>query len=360
MPRKARSRTLGRRRKGVHKCANVPIVEQRLRPVTRTIDTVVKAATTNARSPPTSSVGQRRVAWAVYFMDNLGAPPSSAWHGVHGAVSNIVRHFQLQHGKRRHVLSVIVNVTDCIKRGVSYSGKSKSHGGQNKCIDTDAVENQIIANCMEHGHGLRESTFAVNQHRQKSNSVVVGMSAVYSAYHRLSPVVSSIPPIKQGNSNMGSAWATARLGWTRQLAVRLGIWSWDPSVLGQCPSAYDAANLTPLDVCQIVSWDETHKTVKIGGGGHNTNMQVRFKRDTVGRVCADGALGAPKTYLNTKYSSEASGEHIGVRCVPFVYTGQWICTIKDYEALIQQEIQRVKGLTGECSVWVTGSRQNDS
>ncbi|ETV65464.1 hypothetical protein H257_17801 [Aphanomyces astaci] len=79
-------------------------------------------------------------------------------------------------------------------------------------------KNQIIADCMERGHGLRESTFAVNHHRVKSELPSVGQSAVYTAYQRLRPVVTTISPIKQGYSDVGSAWAIARLAWTKQLA----------------------------------------------------------------------------------------------------------------------------------------------
>ncbi|KAF0752594.1 hypothetical protein AaE_005980 [Aphanomyces astaci] len=158
---------------------------------------------------------------------------------------------------------------------------------------------------MERGHGLRETSFAVNQHRANTGDGVVGVSAVYSAYQRLDPVVSTIAPIKQGDTSPDSPWAIARLNWTMQLAIRLGIWQWDSQRLGPCPRAFDAATLTPVAITQIVSWDETHKEVKIGGGGHGNNKQVRFKRDDNGLVDIQGGLASPKTYLNTKYSSEA-------------------------------------------------------
>ncbi|KAF0702465.1 hypothetical protein AaE_015910 [Aphanomyces astaci] len=300
-------------------------------------------------------------------MDELGAPPSKTWHGSRGAISSIVRHFRLRLGRRRNVYAVLVNAVDCLRRGIVYAG----HGGQNKAIQDGSVGNEIIADCMKRGHGLSESTFAVNHHRATAELCTVGRSAVYSAYRRLNPVVSTIAPIKQGDSNVGSAWAIARKGWTRQLAVRRGIWEWD-SNHGPYPPEFDPAQLTTLSVDQIVSWDETHKKVKIGGGGCNSSKQVRFRRNEEGLLDGAGVLRSPKSYLNTKYSTEARfslgcavvsnalGDYVGVRCSPFVYTGQWICTVKEYEILQEQEIQRVKRLTGECSVWVTGLRAINS
>ena len=43
---------------------------------------------------------QRRVGYAVYFLDVLEAPERSEWGGIDGAISTIVREFSLPSGSR--------------------------------------------------------------------------------------------------------------------------------------------------------------------------------------------------------------------------------------------------------------------
>jgi hypothetical protein len=171
------------------------------------------------------------------------------------------------------------------------------------------------------------------------------------------PKVGSMSPSKQGNSDVNSPWAIARLAWARQLAVRLGIWSW-PSSLVQTPPSMNLSNLTALNLAQIVVWDETHKGVKIGQyGPGGSKRQVRFPRDKNGLVdCANGEYGPRSTYLKAKYPGQArfsfgcaivetvDGQQ-GRRCTPFIYSGKWIHTLEEYNALQNQEILY-------CSPWV--------
>ncbi|KAF0703228.1 hypothetical protein AaE_015483, partial [Aphanomyces astaci] len=253
--------------------------------------------------------------------------------------------------------------------GVAYGGEPKQTGGLNKLIELSAIESDLIADCMEWGWGLRETTHMVNQLRLSLNRMHVGTSAVYSAYLRMNPVVTSIGALKQGNVDASSAWAKARLGWAQQLATRFGIWSWDADSVVDCPPYLDATCVTALEPSQIVSWDETHKEVKIGGYGVNgSKRQVRFHRDVNGKVDPNGELAATKSFLNMKYTNQAkfcfgcaivddgNGGVVGLRCNPFLYSGKWIRTIDEFEQLQQQEIRRVKALEGKGLPWFQGKR----
>ncbi|RHZ19760.1 hypothetical protein DYB37_006325 [Aphanomyces astaci] len=173
--------------------------------------------------------------------------------------------------------------------GVAYAGEPKQTGGLNKLIELSAIESDLIADCMEWGWGLRETTHMVNQLR-----------------------------------------------------------------------------------FQIVSWDETHKEVKIGGYGVNgSKRQVRFRRDVNGKVDPNGELAATKSFLNMKYTNQAkfcfgcaivddgNGGVVGLRCNPFLYSGNWIRTINEFEQLLQQqEIRRVKALEGKGLPWFQGTHQD--
>ena len=215
----------------------------------------------------------------------------------------------------------------------------------------------------------------VNKHRLEVGSTPVGISAVFSAYLRLKPVVTPITASKQGNMDPESPWAKARLKLSRQTAIRLGLEAafWDNITEGICPDYFNPSMLTAISLHQIVPWDETHKNVRIGGIGPNgSKRQVRFHRDANGKLDPNGILAAPKTFLNTKYTHQSrfsfgcamvkllDGSVIGKRCEVFKYTGQWIRTIKEWDILVAAEIDRVKKLSGAPAPWVTGLRDKSN
>ncbi|ETV77790.1 hypothetical protein H257_08631 [Aphanomyces astaci] len=311
----------------------------------------------------------KRQAWAVYFIETLNAPPSDEWTTYRGAIWSIMKTFSVLSGSYGSVLSVLQDVAECAVAGVAYAAEPKQTDGVNKLIELGSIESDLIADCMEWGWGLRETTHMVNQLRLSLNPMHVGTSAVYTAYLRMNPVVTSIGALKQGNVDASSAWAKARLGWAQQLATRFGIWSWDADSVVDCPPYLDATCVTALEPSQIVSWDETHKEVKIGGYGVNgLKRQVRFRRDVNGKVHPNGELAATKSFLNMKYMNKAkfcfgcaivddgNGGVVGLRCNPFLYSGKWIRTIDEFEQLQQQEIRRVKALEGKGLPWFQGKR----
>ena len=313
----------------------------------------------------------RRLAVAFYYKFVLDSPPPNEWSTSRGSVWKIMQVYCLSEGARKMVLDVLQKCTQCELLGLKYTGKSNSNGGQNKLILMDSVENQIIVECMEMGWSLTETMHLINLYRDSQSAMQVGRSSVHSAYLRLYPVVSTISPQKQGNADPNSAWAKARLGYTRQMGLRFRIWSWDRSSLGDPPPCFDIANLPQVHLSQIVAWDETHKDCKIGYGRVGAaKRQVRFPRNEFGIYDPNGQLAPPKTYVKMKYTKQArfsfgcatvetlDGDLVGMRCDHFTYSGKWINTIEDYEKLQNQEINRVKALPGGGLPWVVGQRSD--
>ena len=97
---------------------------------------------------------------------------------------------------------------------------------------------------------------------------------------RLKPHVSAIGDSKQGNLDMDSPWAKARLGWVTQLLIRFGVLDVDKVCV---PRFFDIHSIGgPLELSQIAFWDETHKKQVIGGAGHDgrgSRVQFRFLRN---------------------------------------------------------------------------------
>jgi hypothetical protein len=141
------------------------------------------------------------------------------------------------------------------------------------------MEEQIIADNMEQGLGLKQTTFLVNVYRREIGLIDVGYSAVHSGYLRLEPVVTSILDAKQGSYDPYSAWAKARLMFVLQLLVRFGImtglaaWACSLQVMLPTrfiPAYFVLATIGSLELTQIVFWDETHKQQQMGGNGNGS------------------------------------------------------------------------------------------
>ncbi|RHY93727.1 hypothetical protein DYB37_012708 [Aphanomyces astaci] len=298
------------------------------------------------------------IAWAVYFIDALGAPPRDEWNEYRGTVYQIMQQFNVPTGSRESVWNVLNDVEDCSWLGHEYCGDGAPRGGTNKLIVLRSCESQIVADCMEIGMGLTETTHMVNEYRSPTYKIHVGRSAVYSCYLRLNPVVTPLYRQKQGCADKDSDWAVARCGLAQQFATRLGIWKWDDSMGSLKPSYLDQDRLAALAVEQIVVWDETHKDARIGDFGANgRKQQIRFLRDAQGQLDDKGAIAEDKSYLNAKFTQQArfsfgcavvvneAGVREGRRCKAFTYSGKWIRTIDEIE--------------GNNAPWVTGIRTQD-
>lgn len=74
------------------------------------------------------------------------------------------------------------------------------------------MELQIIADEMEQGLRLKQTTTLVNEYYITINKSYIGVLTVYSTYLQLNPVVMPISAVKQGNTDPDSLWAKICLG----------------------------------------------------------------------------------------------------------------------------------------------------
>lgn len=322
---------------------------------------------------------QRRVSIAVAYIDVFDAAPEEEWGGVDGTISGIQQHLKIARGSRDVIVRVLEDVVQCHKEGVEYSPVKKAGcGGQNKLIQLGSLEEQIVADNMEAGLGLTQTTKLVNVYRQEEGLADVGRSAVHSAYLRLEPVVTQILDAKQGSYDKHSTWAKARLMFVLQLLVRLGrmtgLAAWFCALQVIVPVAFQPAYfelsiIGALTIYQIAFWDETHKEQQMGGNGNGTRIQVRFKRNADGKLDPDGELAERKTKLKAKYTQETrlslgcamvqrDGVDVGLRALAFNYSQQWVILIWEWNAKVFAEISRVKALPGDGSPWVVGRRKD--
>lgn len=221
-------------------------------------------------------------------------------------------------------------------------------------ISLDSIEAQIIADYMEDGYGLRQTTAQVNSyHEQQADDdswVRVGVSAVYGCYLALDPVVTAVEDMKQGKHDPDATWSKASFNWVTYLMVRFGQLS-DAELAVRFPSGvpeWATRSVTgALDVQQVSVFDETHKKPIIGGTGHdgaNGRVHIRFRRDAAGKLDSQGDTLPCKGQMKVKYTKESrfccgsmiwvgnDGTEEGRRLPTFDYSEKWLESIDDFEA----------------------------
>jgi hypothetical protein len=223
----------------------------------------------------------------VYF-DLLDAPVECQWLGQTGTISKIASYMKVQPRQRQVLHRVLNQVSEMAKIGLVYDGERRNRTATiDLMVTPDLLEGQIIADAIEGGFSLRHTLELVNEHRRESKECTVGLSTVFSAFHRMNPVITPIAKRKQGTTDPNSPWAKARLEWVTQILVRFGILTGNQvtAPLVNVPDKFNATKVIHTSLNQIAFWDETHKKVRIGKVGANgTKFQVRFRRTLEGKV----------------------------------------------------------------------------
>jgi len=92
------------------------------------------------------SDAQKRVGYAVFFVEVIQAPPRDERCGHDGAFKYMMDEFNLPAGLRGVLVRVLHDVVQCAKGGVEYTGDRKAgSGGHNKMITTGSVEEKMVA-----------------------------------------------------------------------------------------------------------------------------------------------------------------------------------------------------------------------
>ena len=119
--------------------------------------------------------------------------------------------------------AVLENVVYCAKQNLIYNGARNSKTIRaSRLIAPGSEDEQLVADSMEDGFGIRQTTARVNALRTARGDMHVGCSCVYATYMKLQPDIKPIKAIKQGSNDPTSPWAKARLGLVVQLLIRLG------------------------------------------------------------------------------------------------------------------------------------------
>ena len=134
----------------------------------------------------------RRGAIALTFVEVFDAPPECEWEGRDGIISDLLRYHEMPDGSRDVVRRVLVDVVECHKARIQYNpARNLGSGGHNKIITLGSIEEQMVADHMESGLGLTQTTVLINLHRRESELEEVGRSAVYSSHLRLQKIQKS-------------------------------------------------------------------------------------------------------------------------------------------------------------------------
>jgi hypothetical protein len=312
------------------------------------------------------------VAWV-----DLDRPEACEWHEQGGTIALIAGAVGIPKGSTATIRNVLEDIQFAARSGEKYDPARKAgSGGANKLVMPGTATENLIADHMEAGHGIKQTTAHVNEWRVSQGMMHLGESAVYSAHLRMEPDVTPIGNRKQGAFDSDTPWAKARYGWVIQLLTRLRQADMslpDLKAAGlvkdtatQIPAMFDKGKLTPLSLKQIAFWDETHKKCILGDvGGHG--LQIRYKRGADGMVDKENGTLADQTHqVKAKYENEvrfcigvANIDGVGTRLPAFSYTGKKVVTRKVFDEAWKKAISDVKG--GDSSAhWVKSGRAKGS
>jgi hypothetical protein len=303
---------------------------------------------------------------------SLGCPQEEYWHGRGGTISILAAMLEPITQKQRPetIERVLKNFMYCVDKSITYQGGRKEGSGRVPNLTIDSDDGQFVINLIEGGYGYRMATVTLNAKRIKERKLIVGPSSVLSLIQSLDHQSVPIVKLKQGNTDPTAAWSRARLNWCKQLAIRKNL---IPSKVDvEHPEWFDINKLHPLNVNQICYWDEMHRKCVIGEESQSGERKI-FYRDESGKVVKDksqGKLTAAPTVLNVKFTQEArygfgcslvklpDGSVQGRRAIPYVYSGQWICSISDFKEAEAAEMIRVKSLAS--GSWCSQARAKAS
>ena len=339
---------------------------------------------------------------------HMGEPVEESWFGREGTISILHRVFIKTHRKTIH--KVLRDYKNCESDGKNYSPARKARIFKGEyLIPKNSYYEQLVADSMEDGNGLRKTTRLLNHALAQDGKTIVGRSAVRQCYLRLKPVKIKVKKRPQGTNDPYSEWSKASFNIAKQLAIRYG--KLDPRCepdppmppreeknnddytdpqFDSCenptattaastassttesdfigpkplPPYFDPNQLEPLHRCQVAYWDETHRVCDLKSSTSKTarglDYVYRFHRDETGALDPNGSLvDDDPTTLVVKYEEEVRlclgvflfqhpcGKIEGRRITPFSYTGQTIVTEAEWCRKVSHELNRVKNLKGD-------------
>lgn len=254
----------------------------------RSMDDALECALYGAEADRISCLDERRarrISICYYFKFVLHEPPQEEWDGKGGAIPTI-RH-ALRIPPRTDLKSMLLDFLEHERTGVEYKGDriNGSTLGRPPILTTDSVEAHIVADSIEDGLSVPQTTLMCNEHRRQEGQSALTEAPVYTLVKKLKPKVSSVKKRKQGKKDVDSPWSKGRYRFTTQLLVRFEILRAQKKDDGTVPDYWNPDKLESLKKTQVSHWDETHKKCTIGGIAAGTvGYQVKFPRDENGKL----------------------------------------------------------------------------
>ena len=323
-----------------------------------------------------------RIAIANVYQFILGAPSMEEWDGPNGTIRRICNMFGWGSvsNKNRKIRKVFLECEESLNKGIQFNAnKTKElRTGRPPVIQRGSIEEGIIADWMEADMGARMTTKMVNEHRKSEGLELVSINVILRHMKKMAPKVTPIKKKSQGN-NDNFEWVNARYCQCLQFLIRLKIISKQDLIDNiwytlPIPQYFQEENLPPLNINQIVWFDETHIEQSGISSCHISKKQVRFPRDENGKYDPNGSYGKERTETSFKYSKQAKfclgvasikkssySLSEGVRCKSISYTNKKIIAEKDWIKKIKDEIHRVRSLKKQAknSPWLKNERLND-
>ena len=241
--------------------------------------------------------------------------------------------------------------------------------GRPAVIQINSPSAQIIADCIESGLSIKRACYQLNEHLFENNEETVGESAVHHLVKRLKPKVSIVKKRKQGSMDPNHKWSRIRFSFCKQLLVRFGELEF-PNDL----PCFQRSTAGPLEISQIVWWDETHRKCLIGGISSSRDFILKFKRNVEGKLDLEKSEYSTDECRKLDYKFEQEGRfglgcalvevkpHDGSwlerreKCPMFDYSARTLLSIKDYEIKKRQEFNRICNLSTKSAVWISNPR----
>ena len=228
----------------------------------------------------------RRMAIAYIFIHVLGAPAEAEWDGTNGAIPKIRKALDIP--EKSPIKSILYDILEHKRMGLEYKGDriiTDSPLGRTPILTLDSPEAQIVADAIEDGLSIVQTTMMCNEHRRQEQLIALTKAPIEGLIKKMKPLVTKITKTKQGNRDANSPWARGRYGWSTQILVRLGTIEGQKKEDGTIPDYWNPDKMSKLKKTQISHWDETHKKCTIGGIGAGTvEYRVRFPRDENGKL----------------------------------------------------------------------------
>jgi hypothetical protein len=198
----------------------------------------------------------------VYLFSKHGYPPEKEWGREFGVLKDIMTKLEIDKNSRSSVVNILRDalVARAEKRNYDPTIGNKNKG-RPRILEDGTLEGILVCRALQRGIGITQTVCQLNRFRVKHNKKPISWSAV-KGYVDRSPLIKirKRRTKKSGSKDPLSEWATCRLAQCQELLLRVQMHSWTAEQL----AAYDGPPLTPINIYNLMFWDEHHRKSVLG------------------------------------------------------------------------------------------------